>query len=627
MPCGVFSKLHFSIMFLILILLLVSCKNLHKKDKAYSSIISLADSLSLGQPQIADSMYRTVLSDSSSLNVRVYTQALIGLSMLYIDRGQYDSCELLLERAEVSIDKLQDTIVLMKFHLANGYLSNSLSNYDEAKNHYTEGLHLAKQSRNVENQHAFRLNLGQVHLETGDYVQAAKILTEELKFADSSGNEMNQSLALKSLANVAHSSNNLSDAIAFSRRSLQILKRLGISGEYATQIMNLGIYYKDAGMLDSAMFAYREAYNQMAETGDSLGMIRVRFNMGNILKNQKKYDDAENEMKQTIRFCNSHNIIQGQIYALAALSTIYKETGRLQQSINAIETALALAKKKNLVTVMAQLYNSHHEILAALGNYHEAYQSSFLSRNISDSLLNIEKQKEILLLNTRYETGQKEAENLVLQKDVEIQKSHFRFLMLASVLGSISLLIFIYLLIVRQKQLKQQKLLSEEKANKAELENKNKEIELENSRIEKQLREQELVYQSLIRADMIQINRSVKEKLTPFATLISRKKDQDDFTQALSDLTRDASRNPIAEFEPVFKQLHFAFYEKLLQLAPELSKSELQVAALIRLNFSSKDIARLTNLNISTIEITRHHIRKKLNLKQPISLATFLISM
>jgi len=621
-------ELIWSAIIFLFILLFGSCGNkYYEKDLSYSTIITLADSLSNGQPFVADSLYKTVLNDSSLVNPIIYTQALIGLANLYNDHAQFDSCEILLEKAEQGMGKMQDTIVLMKFHLSKGYLNNSLENYEEAGKHYSEGLRLAKLSRNPENQHAFRLNLGQVNFEIGNYSEATKILTEELKFADSTGNEFNQSLALKSLANVALKASNLPDAIVLSRRSLQILSRLGISTEYANQLMNMGISYKDAGMPDSAMITYREAFNLLARKGDSSGMIRVRFNMGNVLKNQQKYREAEHEMNEVMRFCKLQNITTGQIYALTALSDIYKETGRLKQSLAAIDTALILAGKQNMVTIMSNLYDVHHQILSKLGKYREAYQSSLQSHLFADSLLTTEKQKEILKLNKRYETEKKEAENLILKKNVEIQKSNFRFLMLASVLGSIVFFVFIYLMILRQKQLKQQKLLNEEKAIRAEQESKNKVIELENVRMEKQLKEQELVYKSLVQADLVLINRSVREKLSHFRLSINRKKDQDDFQQTLDNLTRDASRNPLAEFEILFRQLHSSFYEKLVSIAPDLSKSELQVCAMLRLNLSSKDIARLTNLNLATIEITRHHIRKKLNLEHSGTLTTFLIAL
>jgi len=619
---------HITLILMFALFFLWQCTNTGRRgDNVYNSYLSLADSIMDSEPNTADSIYRIVLQDSLGAQTNDFTQALIGLSLLYTEKGYYDSSAIMLDKAEKNLSFIDDTIVLMKYHLAKGYLYSFLSDFEETKLHYTEGLNLAKQSNDPENQHTFRLNLGQVYLETGNYTEATKILTEELAFADSTGNGLNQSVALKGLASVAYKTNSFCQAIAYIKQSLPILKSLEISNEYALQLMNLGIYYKAAGMPDSAMMAYQEAFNIMAEADDSVAMVRLRFNMGNILKDQKKYDEAENEMVQIIRFCESQNITEGQIYALATLSIIFKETGRLTQSIEAINSAIILAKNLNMVTILPKLYTSHHEILAEMGKYREAYQSSILSYNISDSLLNVEKQKEILLLNKRYETEKKESENQALKNNMEIQKSNFRFLMLASILGSIILLISIYLLIIRHEKLKQQKLLAEEKTFRSEQESKNREMELKNALIEKQLREQELVFQSLISADLIQINRSVKKQLTPFGLAIPRKKDQCNYIRVLTNLTRDASRDPIAEFEPLFKQLHPAFYEKLLQLAPELSKSELQIAAMVRLNLSTKEIARLTNLSISTIEITRHHIRKKLNLESSVSLTTFLISI
>ena len=81
------------------------------------------------------------------------------------------------------------------------------------------------------------------------------------------------------------------------------------------------------------------------------------------------------------------------------------------------------------------------------------------------------------------------------------------------------------------------------------------------------------------------------------------------------------------DFEVMFKQIHSGFYEKMLALSPDLSRSELQICALLRLNLSSKDISRVANLSIPTVEVTRHHIRKKLNLDQKESLTSYLIQV
>jgi len=73
--------------------------------------------------------------------------------------------------------------------------------------------------------------------------------------------------------------------------------------------------------------------------------------------------------------------------------------------------------------------------------------------------------------------------------------------------------------------------------------------------------------------------------------------------------------------------MHHGFYEKLLEISPQLSRSELQLCALLRMNLPSKEIASLLFLSLSTIDQKRHQIRKKLGLESNQSLNNFLINL
>ena len=44
-------------------------------------------------------------------------------------------------------------------------------------------------------------------------------------------------------------------------------------------------------------------------------------------------------------------------------------------------------------------------------------------------------------------------------------------------------------------------------------------------------------------------------------------------------------------------------------------------------NLSTKDISRLANIDINSIEMTRYHIRKKLNMEQGENLAAFMMTV
>ncbi len=143
--------------------------------------------------------------------------------------------------------------------------------------------------------------------------------------------------------------------------------------------------------------------------------------------------------------------------------------------------------------------------------------------------------------------------------------------------------------------------------------------------VELQRKEQDLMYHALVMTELRQANRAIGEYLAPFKYRFTKKKDQEDFQQALAEVVRDTKRDPMEDFELMFKQMHGGFYEKLLCTCPDMTRSELQVCALLRMNLTSKDMARLTNVTASTIDITRHRIRKKLGLEPSDSLTGHLI--
>lgn len=87
------------------------------------------------------------------------------------------------------------------------------------------------------------------------------------------------------------------------------------------------------------------------------------------------------------------------------------------------------------------------------------------------------------------------------------------------------------------------------------------------------------------------------------------------------------SSSILNEFETRFTGVYEAYYEKLKNLAPELTPNELRICALMRLNISTKEIALLTNRTIGTVDNTRSAIRKKLKLDEETNLQEFLLNI
>ncbi len=71
-------------------------------------------------------------------------------------------------------------------------------------------------------------------------------------------------------------------------------------------------------------------------------------------------------------------------------------------------------------------------------------------------------------------------------------------------------------------------------------------------------------------------------------------------------------------------QVYTDFSNRLSQRFPNLTLQDRRLMVLLRIGFSSKEIAPILNISVKSVEISRYRLRKKLNLSQEESLADFI---
>lgn len=205
----------------------------------------------------------------------------------------------------------------------------------------------------------------------------------------------------------------------------------------------------------------------------------------------------------------------------------------------------------------------------------------------------------------------------------------------------VSFLLLITIVVMYIRQLRNKRRVIKQELKLIELENEFNQVHMRNLEQEKeleqekyeclrkdlQIKEQELVYSSLKQANASLINASVRAELAPFISRFTRKKDREDFSRALEEIYLETHHDPLDDFEQMFVQMHGGFYEKLIAINPEFTRTELQLCALLRMNLPSKEMAALMNLSLSRIDQLRHQVRLKLGLKPGQNLIGFLITM
>lgn len=87
-----------------------------------------------------------------------------------------------------------------------------------------------------------------------------------------------------------------------------------------------------------------------------------------------------------------------------------------------------------------------------------------------------------------------------------------------------------------------------------------------------------------------------------------------------------SSENDWAVFEENFNSVHEAFLRKLKQHFPELTPGDLRLAAYLKMNLSSKEIAPLLGISLRGVENKRYRLRHKMNLASDENLVEYLLN-
>lgn len=158
-----------------------------------------------------------------------------------------------------------------------------------------------------------------------------------------------------------------------------------------------------------------------------------------------------------------------------------------------------------------------------------------------------------------------------------------------------------------------------------ELEKNEKEIvKLQNEKLEQEilLKNKELASTSMHLAGNAQTLGKIKGELDKLGNKVNGEHE----VKHILTLLKGAENNSAAweQFAAHFDELNDGFLKRVKQKYPGLSYAELKVCAFLRLNMSSKEIARQLNISVRGVELHRYRVRKKLGISTQQSLAEFL---
>ena len=289
--------------------------------------------------------------------------------------------------------------------------------FDKSREHAKQAISFATKAGHKGEEAKGLLNIGLAYYFEGNHEQAMNYYLQSLKIYEASDDARGRVSVLNEMGTLEKKNNDLKNSEQHLLEALTLSQSLNDSSLTAHSMNNLGHVYELKGDLDKAMDYYRVSAIIKENVGDFYGASFNYDNMANVLAKQGKYQEAsEYYDKEIAIFKNLHDDANYSI-AINNVGEMHKIKGDYAKAITYFERALVISNRIHYKDLSSHIYNMLSESNKAQNNYQKAYE--YLTRGVAlrDSIFNEQRSKQLLDMQTKYETEKKENQIRLLRQE------------------------------------------------------------------------------------------------------------------------------------------------------------------------------------------------------------------
>jgi DNA-binding CsgD family transcriptional regulator/tetratricopeptide (TPR) repeat protein len=404
------------------------------------------------------------------------------------------------------------------------------------------------------------------------------------------------------LAELLYQVREYDESIMYAKKGLNAWRNQKFEKDYKNSykfkikaLNTIGSTFYKKNRYDSANTYFQKALQLANKYKDTLWKGKLLGNIGRIIYAQNKFDSAY-YMFQTDYQTN----MAGSLYNDAASASQWMAKTNLGRG----NRAAALTEAKEAVRLLClwpngpylrDTYNTLTEIFRAMGNYDSAFYYNRRYMAIHDSLEREIVTSSLAISKARLndEVSRFNIQRLNREKRAQLVVRNF-------IIAGIVLLFLIALLILNRKRLKEKM--------------KKEKVEQEMNWAKEQMR---------LFTDNIIEKTSLIEKLE---LQVKRKQDTSEQQLIIAELNQQTilTEDDWLKFKSLFEKIHPAFFASLKQKVSDITVAEQRMAALTRLQLTSKQMASMLGISVDSVHKTRQRLRQRLQLGSDINLEEYV---
>ncbi len=469
-------------------------------------------------------------------------------------------------------------------------------------------------------------NIGLCYLRMDDYTNALKYLLLALEYK--AGNSVNVGNLFTSIAIIYAETEKYDKALQYFNMSIENFYLWGDSVSIAGTYSNLGTLYITIGDTLKAIEKINSSIGFFRKLDMDVQSALIALNLADIFEGMGQPDSAIKILDYSEKVLARH----GNKYHLALVYSnkghIYAKAGNVDKTNKYLANAKALAGEIHSPSIIKQVYQGYYLLNKKLGNFEKSLTYYIQYRTLNDSIESAESKNKIEEMLTKYQTREKEKENRLLKQELLIsrqkaaqQKLKSQVFFIFVILLVLMIFFVIYIFKVRQRKMKERRILNEARL---EIMKKNlkiaeheKTISEQNNILLKEDLERKTVFAEATASQLLKNSEITTALIDGIKSLkpYTNSEGQHMIRTTLTKMSGFTSLQNWEIFYRDFSALNKGFFEQLDNLPESLTENEKKVICFIKMGLNTKKIAAITFQSINSINVAKNRLRKKFNIE------------
>jgi len=443
--------------------------------------------------------------------------------------------------------------------------------------------------------------LGGLYAEKMQYDSAYKYYDLSLNIANENSDKYQLALINNTIGSFYYGCENYDEAHEYYQQSYQLYQEISNSSGIASLANNLGEIERLNGAYRKALEFYNAALTINEKLQHHTNLSINHNNIGLTYAHLKEYDSSFYHLKRAETIALQHGSYKSLNLIQNSLGTYYMLVKKFDSSYYYLTKAYGQSVNRNHLIQIKENSNALSQLFEETGNTDSSFHYHKIFKSYNDSILNNKNLMRMGLLIVR-----NKHEN---ERRIERMEQSRKELIYIIVFISIFLVLIILILLwvnqrnkTRHSQLRMEHLSLEKKYLNNELTDFALHISENNHLLEE-------IKNSLKLIEINQGNEThINELKLKLNTGLSNTQNKKILEQKVDEQNRE-------------------FILKLKNKHPSLTKSELKLCSLHKLNLTTKDIAAINMVSPQAIKVARYRLRKKLQVDSDVRIGDYLNSI